>query len=342
MRGLLRLFHTREPLAVPVRPSDRGKLRYHVGDASAEGFAAGTQHPNQMLEGRDGLWRPDFALGGSNLREAQNIVNHLLTEIKQGRHDGCEIWSASDNAVWSAVWHKGMSSAKHLFNLVLDLRLAARKHEVWIHVFHISGDRMIATGIDGRSRGNFDAGVSLGFDLRRYLPLGVSAFDYEGNTLESWCQDWMGSDYSPPLEPCDWFERGHLEGVHVWSPPPAAALEALKQLARSRLKRPFLVTHVVLIQRLLYQEEWRRRFEKEMDFWFVMKPGDVWPNSAFEPLLVGISFPLSRVYPWLVRQQRDQVVEAGSLLSKMSKESHVQVGDYLRKLWASQRPFPGV
>ena len=103
-----------------------------------------------------------------------------------------------------------------------------------------------------------------------------------------------------------------------------------------------LVTHGVLIQHLLYQEEWRRRFEKEMDFWFVMKPGDVWPNSAFEPLLVGISFPLSRVYPWLVRQQRDQVVEAGSLLSKMSKESHVQVGDYLRKLWVSQRPFPSV
>ena len=125
MRGLRRLFHTREPLAVPVRPSDRGKLRYHAGDASAEGFAAGTQYPNQVLEGREGLWQPDFALGGSNLREAQNIVNHLLTEIKQGRHDGCEIWSASDNAVWSAVWHKGMSSAKHLFNLVLDLRLAA-------------------------------------------------------------------------------------------------------------------------------------------------------------------------------------------------------------------------
>ena len=85
-----------------------------------------------------------------------------------------------------------------------------------------------------------------------------------------------------------------------------------------------------------------RRFEKEMDFWFVMKPGDVWPNSAFEHLLVGISFPLSRVYPWLVRQQRDEVAEAGSLLSKMSKESHVQVGDSLHKLWASQRPFPGV
>ena len=87
VRGLLKLFHIEEPLAVQVRPSDRGKLRYHAGNASAEGFAAGTQYPDQMLEGRDGLWRPDFTVGGSNLREAQNIVNHLLTEVKQGRHD---------------------------------------------------------------------------------------------------------------------------------------------------------------------------------------------------------------------------------------------------------------
>ena len=55
---------------------------------------------------------------------------------------------------------------------------------------------MIATGMDGRSRGNFDAGVSLGFDLRRYFPLNVSAFDYEGNTLERWCKGWMGHTYA--------------------------------------------------------------------------------------------------------------------------------------------------
>ena len=85
-----------------------------------------------------------------------------------------------------------------------------------------------------------------------------------------------------------------------------------------------------------------RRFEKEMDFWFIMSPGVVWPHSAFEPLLVGIYFPLSRDYPWLVRQQPDKVVAAGSLLSVLSKTSHVQVRDYLRKLWVCWRPLPSV
>ena len=128
--ALLELFPTDVPLALPVRPTDKHKLRYVCGDASAEGLSWGTQYPDGALEGRDGLWAPDFALGGSNLREAQNQVNHLLTDIRADKHDGCEVWCATDNAVWSAVWHKGMSSAKHLFRLVLDLKLECRTHEV--------------------------------------------------------------------------------------------------------------------------------------------------------------------------------------------------------------------
>ena len=199
---------------------------------------------------------------------------------------------------------------------------------------------MIATGMDGWSRGNFDAGISLGHDLRQYLPLDVSAFEYPNNNLRAWCESWIGKDYAPPLGSDDWYEGGHLPGVHIWSPPPAAALVALKQLARARLKRPSQITHVVIIPRLLYQEEWRRRFEREMDFWFTLQTGSVWPHSAFKPLLVGISFPLIREFPWLVRLQREQVVSTGRTLSKMSKTCHLRVRDYLRKLWASLRPFP--
>ena len=84
VNGLLELFHTAELLAAPIRPTDKGKVRYHVRDASAEGFAARTQYPDLMIEVRDGIWRTDFDVGGSNLREAQNIVNHLRCEIREG------------------------------------------------------------------------------------------------------------------------------------------------------------------------------------------------------------------------------------------------------------------
>ena len=335
-KALLRLFASESPLMVPIRPTDAHKLRYVVGDASAEGFSIATQYPDLTLKTRDGLWEDEFAEGGSNLREAMNFCNHLLQEIRADEHDGCVIWAATDNDVWSHVWHKGMSTTKHLFNMAVDLRIEAQAHEVYLNVFHISGDRMIATGIDGRSRGNLDAGVSLGYDMRKFIPLNKGAFELAGPLLETWCRSWMRDDFIPPLEPIHWFWKGHKPGVHVWAPPPAAALIALKQLAKSRQKRPHHVTHVFLCQRLLWQEEWSRRFQKETDVWFMLHPGTFWPHHLFEPLLVGISFPMSNREqgPWLVRQKRDQVVDVGLALSKMSKTCHFQVGDYLRKLWA--------
>ena len=154
----------------------------------------------------------------------------------------------------------------------------------------------------------------------------------------------MTSDFSRPLEPVEWFREGHQPGVHLWAPPPAAALVALKQLAKSRQKRPHHVTHVFLCQRLLWQEEWRRRFEKEMDVWFILHNGTAWPHKLFEPLLVGISFPMKNRErgPWLVRQQREEVVEAGRAVSQMSKTCHIQVGSYLRELWSQPWTFPEV
>ena len=75
-------------------------------------------------------------------------------------------------------------------------------------------------------------------------------------------------------------------------PPPVAALVALKQLAKSRQKRPHQVAHVFMCQRFVWQEEWRRRFEKEMELWFILHPGTFWPHHLLEPLIVGISFPM--------------------------------------------------
>ena len=50
-----------------------------------------------------------------------------------------------------------------------------------------------------------------------------------GKALDDWCKSWMGSGFHKPLTQEGWFEEGLLPGVHVWAPPPAAALIALKQ-----------------------------------------------------------------------------------------------------------------
>ena len=63
---------------------------------------------------------------------------------------------------------------------------------------------------------NYDAGVSLGLDIRDSSPLHQSAFEVAGeDVLDGWCKSWMGDDYSIPMDPEGWFEEGHRPGVHI-------------------------------------------------------------------------------------------------------------------------------
>jgi hypothetical protein len=88
---------------LPIRPTGADKLRYFAADASAEGFGSAMQYPGGATSRRDGLWMPAFSEGSSNLREATAQVNHILGDVRGGLHDGCKVWCATDNAVWSAV-----------------------------------------------------------------------------------------------------------------------------------------------------------------------------------------------------------------------------------------------
>ncbi len=95
VEALQTLFAGEQPLMIPIRPTDRGNLRFFCSNASREGFRGATQYPDGTRTLREGLWDLQFAKGGSNLREAQNQVNHLLPEIRAGKHDGCELWAAT-------------------------------------------------------------------------------------------------------------------------------------------------------------------------------------------------------------------------------------------------------
>ncbi len=101
----------------------------------------------------------------------------------------------------------------------------------------------------------------------------------------------------------------------------------------------------MMISQLLWDEEWRTQFEKEVYFWFILHNGFIWPHAAFGPLVVEIFFPIlpsSRPFPGQVKQEHKRVVELGWALSQMSKSSDIQVRDYLRKLWLAPRSFPHV
>ena len=127
---------------------------------------------------------------------------------------------------------------------MVELKVECQAHEVYLHSCHISGDRMIRSGIDGMSRGNQDAGVALGFDIRQCIPLNRNPFELTCSQLEDLCKSWTGEDFSPPLDPKGWFTTGHDASLHVWALPPAAAFVALKEIAKShqRCRKPERVT----------------------------------------------------------------------------------------------------
>ena len=63
VEALRALFAAEVPHSVSIRPTDKGKIRYVIGDASAKGFGSGTQYPDFTFEGRDGLWEVVFSPG---------------------------------------------------------------------------------------------------------------------------------------------------------------------------------------------------------------------------------------------------------------------------------------
>ncbi len=158
---------------------------------------------------------------------------------------------------------------------------------------------MQAQGTDDLSRGSLASRVLRGEGMLTFVPLHLSALSHS-SSLWAWIQSWGPSDLNW-LEPFGWFTRGHATGSHVWSPPPAAADVALEQLAAAIHKRPNN-HHIVVIPRL-HTSYWRRLLGKICDLVFTAPLGtQFWPATHFEPILIGLYFPLLLFSPWQLRR----------------------------------------
>eukprot|EP00978_Attheya_sp_CCMP212_P005058 scaffold11166_cov48-Attheya_sp.AAC.4 len=257
----------------------------------------------------------------------------ILKELAEGTLSDHMIWVFTDNVTASICWNKGRSKAKQLLDICLTLKIAAREAGAFIKFVHILlGLRMIQTGYDGGSWGDYDMGGFAGGDHLEFVPLHKSALEWGGETLKQSLRLRLGEDYQEPLSPEGWFTTGHTGPYHLWAPPPAAALTALEQISEAKHKRPYATKHIVVMPWLLYYEEWRRRFEKEVDFWVMIPTGNYWPHSCFEPLLLGLSFPMRRESPWLLRRHAG-LVGFQRKVQEMFRDSDVGVWSVLCKFW---------
>jgi hypothetical protein len=149
-----------------------------------------------------------------------------------------------------------------------------------------------------------------GQNMLSFIDLDKTAI-HRSKDLLGWVRSWCGVRDIVPLSPEGWFEEGHgiigghkdKHGVwmpdhepggktHLWAPPPAIADAALEELLKARHKQTD-TCHVIVIPRLM-APRWRRLFHKVADLSFVVDANvSFWPSNMFEPLFVGIVFPLS-------------------------------------------------
>eukprot|EP00978_Attheya_sp_CCMP212_P005792 scaffold12929_cov50-Attheya_sp.AAC.3 len=221
-----------------VRPTKETSCAYGYGDAAAgSGFSSAgllRRTGRGRVPCRHGIWCKEQFEYGSNWREFRNLANMLWKELAEGTLSDHMIWVFTDNMTASIMgWNKGRSKAKQLLDICLTLKIAAREAGAFtIKFVHISGLRMIRTGYDGGSRGDYDTGGFAGEDHLELVPLHKSTLEWGGEKLKQSLRQWLGGDYQEPLAPEGWFtSMGHIGPYLLWAPPPAVALTALEQIA---------------------------------------------------------------------------------------------------------------
>jgi hypothetical protein len=158
---------------------------YGFGDTSGPGFGATIQIAGEIWY-EYGQWALAITKEkSSNWREFTNLVEFIDRAVTKHDLDESEIFLFTDNMTIESAFWKGSSSSPLLFDIVLRLRQLEMRHNITLHVVHVSGRWMIAQGTDGLSRADHSTGVMQGRDIRGWIPLHLSALDRESR-LAPW------------------------------------------------------------------------------------------------------------------------------------------------------------
>lgn len=344
--ALSQLFESKTPPIVSLRSKSIVTVIYGFGDASGTGLGA-TFTCGSGFTYRVGIWGAEESMESSNWREFCNVVEALEEEANLGNLSQSEVFMFTDNSTVESCSVKGSSSSPKLLSLIIRLRALTTRHGIIIHVFHVSGTRMIAQGTDGVSRGFLGAGIMAGEAMTSFIPIHLTATERSTKLLE-WIRSWSSPDIVE-LSPIDWFQLGHdiigwesgfdaierpvlSNGMYLWSPPPFAADVALTELRKSRIKRQSS-SHIVVCPRLC-TSMWARHLYKSCDIVFEIPAGhqSYWPSEMHEPLLIGILFPFLRVSPWQLRST-PKMYAMGSRVRGVLKTQEMDIRDILCEFW---------
>ena len=328
-----------EPPLRPVRCKKVTWVLHGFGDASGPGFGYSSQFAGEEeIDFEFGQWTCSVSSEmSSNWRELNNFVEFLERQALKGLLLGTEIFAATDNSVAESAFYKGYSSSPELDKLIVRIYVLEMRFRFRLHLFHVSGKRMISQGTDGLSRGDRGTGSMLGTTIASFLPLHLTAFE-RSPALKEWVMDVCTAFPRPTLlEPEGWYSTAHDFGNFIWAPPPAAAEVVVEQLSLARHKRP-MCFHMVVVPRLM-TAYWRKHLRRATDFYFRLEHGPLWDiQDHFEPVLIFICLPLRPHRPNF--EKRTEVLEGlqSLLLGARVQEAHQPwFRSSVRKLFVSAR-----
>jgi hypothetical protein len=343
VKALLELCSADTPPWRRMRAKVTARVFYGFGDASGPAFGAAIQEVKDgCIHYEFGQWVESVTNNeSSNWREFSNLVEFLEAKADVGMLDDAEVFMFTDNSTTEGAFWKGTSHSKKLCELVLRLRKLEMQTGMVLHVVHVSGKRMIASGVDGLSRSDHSTGVMAGHDVVDYVPLHLGALE-RSPPLKEWLEDVTRDCGASFLSPEGWFEDTNKEGAFVWSPPPAAADVVVERLGIAKHKRPNSL-HLVVVPRLM-TGRWRKHLSRATDGYIKLDDPALWDlTDQFEPVLVFVSLPFLPHRPDFQRR-RDLFEQLRGLLQgeDMQAPSAPLQRDLLRKLLHEARALPAL
>ena len=134
---------------------------------------------------------------------------------EEGLLKDCGLFSFTGNFVADCAYYKDSSSSIALFFTCLRLRKIQMAGDIIIHFIHISGKRMITSGIDGLPRGVCNEGVMRGVPMLNFLPLHLSV-DERSLEVIPWIRSLWDSDVNLDHHCAnDWYGKVFSKGNFV-------------------------------------------------------------------------------------------------------------------------------
>ncbi len=152
---LLELTQAREPSKQLYRATHIMAF-FVIGDASGSGKGVAVVE-QYGVEYKAGPWKMQWRKESSNIMEAENLTDRIKRLGLDAMLADHEDFVMTDNTVFEGAYYKGHSPSAKLNDIVFRLHKVERDGGFILHVLHISGKRMKATGvIRNRQQGDID------------------------------------------------------------------------------------------------------------------------------------------------------------------------------------------